>query len=746
MWPFTSREMLPHRQRHQLASSNRMRDEPDGTMQGHPAFKHKCPVAKAHVCQDSNRPRRVSNKLRKDHRHTICSSSDRPRIVCPKRASYPPRIRPSNITKNTSSSQQLPKVMLECRASKAQKLFESTEARSRRSKLQKKGGNNLPNKKSHIKNANEHSERACVKDMATYYSTQPLVATTASVNSAGLRKRKRKINRSGEKYPPDSSPSTSLDIHLSSRSSLSEPSNKATAYMLSTLDALSARPTIKYASKPRYVPPSSHTTCGLKNDDIRIRRTTISEAELMASKRVDRLADRLSAHELRELMERDKKRKEKKKTAELARMERRLNRCAEIQTSSSATDHHEYFTEHRPQKNAQRPHLAQNMSEPIFGSKQKNLGHFEKRMGIHNSGSFNAGKSVNKLSDPITQCPTIADPGSDKTILTSTLKRVDPVDETNPTKKAKRTSLTQYLTLRFSTCSAASTLPTEKINKPHLKTHQYWSIFKLGSKNKRESIPPSFSTTSRESLPSGIAPHSCHTPMRSVSSIPKRTVSKFREDLPDFSISSQSPRTISSETQELHDRTSKPKINEPVIEAKPCCRNVLTNDQNNCNFKKKANRISASGHIDRVGTFQDHKSLSQSLAPADSEASWLSSGRRRLKKTSKKAQKSLKSKSFSKNENYQQCSGPATKEKATLIDKEDYFSRRSTDNSDIYAQSSVDRGEEASSENEKWGAVARQPHIIHSSSAAHRSRHGTLNEIEVDSPCISLETSKEVSD
>lgn len=760
MWFFISREALPFPKRCQLTSTNRMRQGPDGAMQADPASKHEeDPVAKSHVCKGSNRSPRVPNKLRKEHRQATYSSSGRSRIACPKRASDPLRIRPSSITHDTihtSSLQQKvpelsaesprePKVMLEPGGSKSQNLPKCPKARNRTSKLQKKSGNDLAQKKPQKKKSENHSKKVRAKEMPTIYgSTQYTVAIAAESHSARLKKRKRKSTRSVAKYTYGNSSLTSLEINLSPRCSLSGPSDITAAYLLSTLDVLSARPTIKYTTKPRYVPQSSYNGSE-ENEGQRRRRTTISEADLMASKRVDCLADRLSAHELRELMERDQKRKEKKRLVELARMEKRLNKWAEMQTAIKVAESHESPVEDEPNKFTQRPLLVQNMSEPIFDRKQENLACLEGLKEKRTSSLFQAETSVNRLSDLITPNPTLDDSGLDKITPISTPKPVDLTDEISPTKKVKKKRLSQYLALRLSTHSAASSLPVDKVSKSHAKTSHSWSIFNLSNKKKRESVPLSFSTTSRDSLPSGNTPHFYHTPMRSASSIPKRTVSRFREDLPELPISPQSSKILSFETPELQEKIFKSRIVDPSLEINQTHNDIITNDQNYFNCKSPADSIPNSGHTIGIKNSLRSDALSQSLRSIESEGSWISNGKRQLQKSSKKVQKHFKSRSFLKSEKYQRHSAPAMEPQLNVIDKEDYFSRRSTDNSEIYAQSSIDCSEEASFKDKKWGAVARQPQVVHSSSAAHRSRHGILNEIETEVEIESYSVSSETS-
>jgi hypothetical protein len=58
---------------------------------------------------------------------------------------------------------------------------------------------------------------------------------------------------------------------------------------------------------------------------------------LKANKRIDDLADDLDAGELRELMERDQKRREKKKLADKIKMEKKIARRQEKQKAAEAT-------------------------------------------------------------------------------------------------------------------------------------------------------------------------------------------------------------------------------------------------------------------------------------------------------------------------------------------------------------------------------------------------------------------------
>ncbi len=117
------------------------------------------------------------------------------------------------------------------------------------------------------------------------------------------------LNRNLRKHLSD----ISLPLAESIHSSLSSKSDHQTSYKLSALDMLAPRPTIRYSENPRDVPPNGF---GSDREELRRRRISdrvpIPEETLKANKRVDDLADDLNAGELRELMERDQKRKRRR--------------------------------------------------------------------------------------------------------------------------------------------------------------------------------------------------------------------------------------------------------------------------------------------------------------------------------------------------------------------------------------------------------------------------------------------------
>ncbi|GMF70657.1 unnamed protein product [Aspergillus oryzae] len=115
-----------------------------------------------------------------------------------------------------------------------------------------------------------------------------------------------------------------------STSSLSDYSESCT-FKVNGFAAWTPRPVIRYVEAPR-VP----TARSLKPSEASTRRETatavsVSEDNLHSKKRVDNLADDLDAGALRELLERDRRRRERKKAEEYEKLQRKLQRAAERQ-------------------------------------------------------------------------------------------------------------------------------------------------------------------------------------------------------------------------------------------------------------------------------------------------------------------------------------------------------------------------------------------------------------------------------
>ncbi|KAL2006228.1 hypothetical protein VTN00DRAFT_9882 [Thermoascus crustaceus] len=119
----------------------------------------------------------------------------------------------------------------------------------------------------------------------------------------------------------------SLPMRDSAGSSLSEVSESYT-FKVNAFAALTPRPIIRCAESPRYMIPRSRGPSAASSR--RDNRPMIPE-EFDSKKRIDELADDLDAGALRELLERDRRRKEKKRLEDREKLQRKLQRRADRQ-------------------------------------------------------------------------------------------------------------------------------------------------------------------------------------------------------------------------------------------------------------------------------------------------------------------------------------------------------------------------------------------------------------------------------
>jgi len=295
---------------------------------------------------------------------------------------------------------------------------------------------------------------------------------------------------------------------------------------------------------------------------------------------------------------------------------------------------------------------------------------------------------------------------------------------------------------------------SESVVKPELalkpvetptKAHSSWaSFFKLRAKNKRGSPPQSFSNTSRDSMQSGQAPQMAYTPIKS--NIPKRTMSKFREDLPELPISPPASRVQSPEADVVPPiRTDFPKTGNRASAEDPRVRyDTPTSGYRLIDAINLRDETPMSGHRTMDAPSPEPTGLSQSLASIDSEGSWLSGRKPASKRGSTPlAHYPLRDSASSLHRRYKEV-GESAEELG--IAEDEYFSRltpgpeeqyrinRQSTGNPMPSSDEEDGGSMGSpvSEKTKWGAVGRHATVIHREPRA-KSREGLLNEFDDDS-------------
>ncbi|KAJ5654110.1 hypothetical protein N7490_001113 [Penicillium lividum] len=144
-----------------------------------------------------------------------------------------------------------------------------------------------------------------------------------------MDQRRRKTNGRLNRYQSD----ISLSIRESAASSMSDLTDPYT-FKVNAFAALTPRPVVRYVEAPRV---STARTNNPPKDQL--QNLTTSDEDLYYSKRrVNELADSLDANTLRELMDRDRRRREKKQIDDQERLRRKLQERADAQQAQEARE------------------------------------------------------------------------------------------------------------------------------------------------------------------------------------------------------------------------------------------------------------------------------------------------------------------------------------------------------------------------------------------------------------------------
>ncbi|KAG4431732.1 hypothetical protein IFR05_012787 [Cadophora sp. M221] len=717
---------------------------------------------------------RESKKLQRDpeRRRTYSFSPGRKdSIRVPRTLDRPPvPPLPANVTGNARSNTDIPDPVTSAgkrplRASTQPP--EEIQDWQRMPTLHKRSAQELAHRKSSKKRKEEHQREAEIKAMVAFMPSRP--ATDSTTSGRPMKRESKKMRGGLNRHMDNPSSDISLPLADSLRSSVSANSDHQPSYILNAFDMLAPRPTIRYAENPRYVPGASGF--GSDGSDTKKRRVSdrvlIPKETLKANKRVDDLADDLSAGELRELMERDQKRRENKKIAERIKMERRLARRQEKQTADEALAAREGTP---PPANMDRGVLGREVvglgignSAVITSSKRKGS------VGSDNGRGKRPADAFRQDSGASIQPPTFHRSASLLTEnLTPTSEAQDPIIGTaivgtvgraniSPTSSPRvhghtrgASSISQMMDLNKPEPATSQPMPipapapatrySRQTPTPPPKAPQSWtSFFKIrgAKKQQQDSAPSSFSNTSRDSMHSGgQGPQIGYTPMRSTSNIPKRTMSKFREDLPELPISPPDSRVQSPEADMV------PAVPDRNLEDPRTRYDTPTSGYRSIDAIRLRDETPASGHR----TFEDPSPEpanipSQSLASIDSEGSWLSGRKAGSKRGSAPTPQPIADSSIPMGK--KEFSESAEE---LGIAEDEYFSRltpgpedqhkirRQSAGNPMPSSDDEEGGSLASpvSVQSKWGAVGRHPTVIHREPRA-KSREGLLNDFDEDS-------------
>ena len=521
----------------------------------------------------------------------------------------------------------------------------------------------LPRRKSSKRKVDDRAREKEIKSMTspipipkrpTSYQTSPLARDSRQVPGGMNRNLERPLSE------------ISLPMAESMQSQFSYSSENY-GFKINAFDALSPRPTIRYSSNPRSPAGSAGPSRTSTRKD---KQPTIPEEVVHSRKRIDDLADDMDAGSLRELMERDKRRHEKRRKSENERLQRRLER--------------------RAARDKEKERAAQEGEADLVGNEKEEEKETEERkekerggwMGTasastsrptvkarHSSADERPKTPESWLRDPSREYLVPENPfhdpiaGASRSHLeeatpTPTEEQDDPVLETAKAVQVSSASLSPtpsrhaHEPSNLSQLSELATTPTpeapEKLD-PDLRrdsdtsnrfSSNWKSIFrrsdtraKRDSADRGRATPSEFSNTSRESITRQMPPSAFTRISQVRSTTPKRTQSRFKEDLPELPVTSPDSRMQSPEDG---GQSSLPPVpgsrgNDTVIDspAGVVANPAIPDEEKRLSDIHPAFReeVAMSRQASLRATSPEGPNptahLSQSLASVDSEGSWL---------------------------------------------------------------------------------------------------------------------------
>lgn len=560
------------------------------------------------------------------------------------------------------------------------------------------------------------------------------------------------------------------------------------AYRIKALDIFWPRPTIRCWDAARYMGGASDEILSRSNSrrEKQPQPPGITEELANDNRRVNELADNLDSAGLRELMERDQRRRERKRKAEELRIQRRFELQAE----------------------RQRREEEERMKEVNADVKEGNLNPFEDPAEIDDVGigASSAGydpggpsrdprkedenpsphswlhdPSVERLHEDLNpeisrrnseshlEDPTPIDDQEEPVIGTAKAVRLSQASMSppaSPKQEVRPISNISQITDPFREPTASTSEHTET-DLPGLASNpkggqggtSTWKSFFRRSmgKNRHDSIdrgpetPSEFSNTSPDSLSRQALPTSVRSSLQRRSGTPVRTTSKFREELPELPISPpdsrlQSPVPVLFEdsagdaaiakgtdptsTYTFSVVANTTAVNEPQID------DVIPKPKDGVPVHRQDSVGAPSIEGKAPSTV-----ISQSMASIDSEGSWLSG--KPAKRSSQNPASNPRHSASSLHRRFQDFSDSGEELGVT---EDEYFSRltpglevedrsghRRKPSSAAIASSESEGEQEEGHPNErrKWhyGDVARHPTVVHHAPRA-KSREGLLNDYQ----------------
>lgn len=441
-------------------------------------------------------------------------------------------------------------------------------------------------------------------------------------------------------------PSSQVSLPIPENISELEESLYQNSFKIGVFAALSPRPTIKYDGRSR-------SSLGKQPARLEPVAQSLMEDEedlSISRKRIDELADDLDSAGLRELMERDRKRREKKKESDKAKLQKRLQRRADKQREedtrrarteefarSSQAELHNEPSSRQTQRQitpTDTPTATNPFVDPIQPVQSR---------GREIRNPFEDEADLDVMEDPVD-----ADDGQDGIVsVPSPTRKVGavqqlsepqaleaavspPLSPIRPPVDDRNLSQVSFKKESISPEAAAGLERVRQSSEQSAQQSSSWaSFFRRGSRRKepgpdRGRVTPSeFSNVSRESIARKPPPQlitAQRTFRQTGSATPQRTMSKFREDLPEY------PTPPDSRMQSPEAMTAQP-VSIKGIPGRQLGHSQSGNLDDISSGTPGAERGRPDSRVHSLmsgdSEFAGH-ALSQSLASVDSEGSWLS--------------------------------------------------------------------------------------------------------------------------
>ena len=481
----------------------------------------------------------------------------------------------------------------------------------------------LPRRKSSKRKAEDNAREKEIKAMT---SPIPIPKRPTSYQTGGKRDTER----------PTSNVSLPMAESLQSQLSTSLDSH---GFKVSAFDALSPRPTIRYSSNPRSPAGSTGPSRTSTRKD---KQPIIPEEVAHSRRRIDDLADDMDAGGLREMMERDRRRHEKRRKSDYERAQKKLERRAAKDREREAKDADAAdLKEAEPANLEEGDNLTPDPPIDATAGPPTDDRPRTPESWLHDP-SRGPTPVDNPFRDPVIGGSTShlepASPVSDREvpiIETATEVRMSSPSLSPPLSPIRHVKEPSNLSQFSELAPSITPEPSEKVESDPRRrdsdtsnrfSTSWKTIFrrsdtraKRDSADRGRATPSEFSNTSRESISRQMPPSAFTRISKVRSTTPKRTQSRFREDLPELPISPPDSRMQSPEVGGLSPLPAVPGSRgtdtagdeeKRLSDIHPAYREeVALSRQASLRAKSPEAPVTAN--------------LSQSLASVDSEGSWL---------------------------------------------------------------------------------------------------------------------------